>query len=807
MTLDIFVNSSLNIEKLGHKPNQDELKSLNTIDKWQTVANGATGLIIEKFITAGNSICGAVKDGGISDSNITKVSLLFIDIDTLDKIENVLSLDVVKNHALLVHHTFSSTESNPRLRVVYLLDDYIDKKLAKATLVKLHRIFGTDIDVDKSCIDPGRLYYGSSKGVIFRNYENRLPSDYGLDQFDSGVVKEYETDDTTVSSEKLTGIWKIIREDLADIFSDIGMFLAIYFPDISDIKEITPQRSNVERQFRGNPTYRDSTSGLSFDIFFNDDGSVTWCDKSNPQEIKGHFIDYYYRFSNGDIKKGIPFEDHKAFYNTLKMIYDQASVEFIKGKFIAEKVKNEIPHLDLFIIKHTQKGVRIKPNQIKIAEVFLSEHPYHFYCLADKCVYFWNDEIAIYEKYESKQVSKLLIDWLKSLFGDEHLAVYYEYFSESILNACQSLIVKMIEKVESDLPKQSENIIPFANGFFNIQTREFEQPNAKFLNLYRLPYNYTPDDTGYLDIFRDLLSELLADKDQLSDVIKWLTIAVNLRGSHANTVAGFYGDSGSGKTAVTEAILDLISPGRDITMSANFTTILGDRSNYGSSQLIGKKLVCFSEFSSFHELSQNELSRFKDLTAAKSFTVDYNVKYGAKGSSKEAFGIMMTSQDIPEIDIADIGLYRRLFWIGFKKSTKDLSSQFELLTDEHFLSNLYSDFLKLPYLEYIEYFQNGSFTESENFKKIAHEISKKSDPFIEAFEELIEVTNDPKDRIKLSNLNQRFSEYFTIENIYVRRYDSRRFNKLFQRAYQMICPTSKIDYNTNNKYYKGIKFR
>lgn len=814
--MKIALNSQ--IITLEQKPSELQLKKLNRYSNWQTLDVSVDD--IERFVISGYALCGALRTGGIKESNIETVTFLFVDLDNKNgeflNVNEILELDWVRNRACLVHHTISSTPKKPKLRIIFALSEGVDLETAKVTLIHLQDYF-SECGVDKSCIDPSRLYYGSDKGIIYKNSENRLEP----------VTVENSVEYVEPTAKTYHGHWSIIQDDLGHVIENREAFFRLFFPDITGLSQKTPQRANIVEQWIGEPTYRESSSGKSFEIFFNQDGSITWCDKSDPKNLSGHFIDYYYRYINNNIETGIPRGEHGIYYNTLRLIYAACSIEFDESKYVKSAASET--YADFCDNKN---GVR-HPNPLKFAEGFLTQYPHIYYAEKSKEYFVYNGKF--YDKHTAKQFDSYVAAWVRSLFNDVAISDFYRMFGDPIMF---SKIVRQLNYILKksytiELFQNDTNYIPFSNGLYDKNKVTLIEHTPDILTTYALDFDFEVTPTRYhTEQFTKLLSALISNETAVETLLRWIRCAIALKGSEIGVLAGLCGTPGSGKTAIAESVLSMLKlteaqENERLTYSGSFHTIFGDSSNFGSSKLLGRKIICLSEFTSFEKLTHSEISKLKDVIGVDSFEVNYNIKYGGEGVTRESIAFMMTSQDIPEIRTEDQGLLRRMFWVKFHHSKDNLSFDFNLLKNNQFLKGLLIELLS-EYsdadLDYFSAYETGEVVDdiesaiknnvsktSIRTKKKFHqytdsvnrEIAEESDPFVEAIVQLFELGDG---RLESSVIRSEIKGYFAEHEIYHGKIDGRLFGKKVNSALKTLYPDYD-GYDKNNRVYRGLKLK
>ncbi len=129
---------------------------------------------IANAIYTGHCYCAWV-NGRRKSENFIKSGFIAVDLDTGDarsSFDHLLTLDLVRMYAGLIHTTPSHTPDRPRARVLFFLDRPITDPEAyrQATIFWLSLFDGAD----PVCKDPSRFFYGAKNCEIWFS-ENVLP--------------------------------------------------------------------------------------------------------------------------------------------------------------------------------------------------------------------------------------------------------------------------------------------------------------------------------------------------------------------------------------------------------------------------------------------------------------------------------------------------------------------------------------------------------------------------------------------------------------------------------------------------------
>jgi len=156
------------------KPDSKEMASI----KARTQGNEPKSLTAEQlvdFIEQGCSISPAVLKGGLKAENWIQQQLFFIDIDNNNKkVPPMLiceAIEICINNEiepLLYYESYSHTDSNPKFRLVFAMDEPIfeewKRKIIIETLISLFP------QADTSCTNADRIFFGTNKGCTFYEY-------------------------------------------------------------------------------------------------------------------------------------------------------------------------------------------------------------------------------------------------------------------------------------------------------------------------------------------------------------------------------------------------------------------------------------------------------------------------------------------------------------------------------------------------------------------------------------------------------------------------------------------------------------
>lgn len=160
-------------------PNDASGKNTWAFGKFETIT--VIPEAITKHALRGGAISvGVYKGGERAEKNFISAQLIGVDIDHDVTFENVLRDEYVNRHAFFVYTTASSTPHEHRCRVLFILDIPVTdvEQYRRLTKRLLHR-FAKHFDVDTSCKDAARIFYGSDNAHLHHEaLENVLPVSY-----------------------------------------------------------------------------------------------------------------------------------------------------------------------------------------------------------------------------------------------------------------------------------------------------------------------------------------------------------------------------------------------------------------------------------------------------------------------------------------------------------------------------------------------------------------------------------------------------------------------------------------------------
>lgn len=179
--LNIQIPVFLDTQPFNHKPQGYEISAIRERQKKNPSAEH-TMLEIYKALENGQTIVPSHLEGGISNENWKSQQLFFVDVDNKEKVlhkEDILKRCKDNNITpCYIYHTFSSTEENPRYRVIFCLDEPITSKTDQHKIItKLITL----LDGDEACKDGSRIFFGAKKFCYFKPCCIRKEDLYNID--------------------------------------------------------------------------------------------------------------------------------------------------------------------------------------------------------------------------------------------------------------------------------------------------------------------------------------------------------------------------------------------------------------------------------------------------------------------------------------------------------------------------------------------------------------------------------------------------------------------------------------------------
>lgn len=171
------INLYVDTESFNQKPNVDEIKKIST-----RILNNKCSITVEELAdnvgNLGKTVVLADYINGVkltSKSVIYGQQVLMLDFDSKKEYFSIEDLEndvFIQENACFYYETFNSTEEKNRFRVVFILDTpilkYKDVEKAYSDLFKKYPMSDTSVG------QTNRLFFGSNKGAIEIDYDNRL---------------------------------------------------------------------------------------------------------------------------------------------------------------------------------------------------------------------------------------------------------------------------------------------------------------------------------------------------------------------------------------------------------------------------------------------------------------------------------------------------------------------------------------------------------------------------------------------------------------------------------------------------------
>ncbi len=315
---------------------------------------------------------------------------------------------------------------------------------------------------------------------------------------------------------------------------------------------------------------------------------------------------------------------------------------------------------------------------------------------------------------------------------------------------------KFYEKLDSN-----EKLLGFENGVFDFNTNKFRQGKLEDYLTFTTGYNYIPYDPDheYSIAIHKMLSQILPE----SHILKY-TLLVLAKALCAIIDEKFYIWSGisaaNGKSTLIN-FLEYALGDYIVSIDAGmFTTKRGNPSNASPdiTRLRGRRIFNVQELESNEKILAGKLKQMSggDTMIGRALHKDF-ISFKSQGS------IIMVSNQLPEIDGSDAGIWRRLRVTEFNSRflinpNPDIPTEFKCdLNMKVNLKKWKQHFMALLIHMYSEYLENG-IQEPEEVKMATNVYKNDNDMFKDFFE--LCFIKDKKSFVSINEVYSRFNMYW-----------------------------------------------
>lgn len=344
-----------------------------------------------------------------------------------------------------------------------------------------------------------------------------------------------------------------------------------------------------------------------------------------------------------------------------------------------------------------------------------------------------------YEEISKKALNKYVSDYIPN-----HL------ITSNLLNNITELLTN--EKTyQYSILIGDKNIINLKNGLYNVNTGELKSHDSKYISSTQLDvaYNPNPINHGYWDNFIDTLT--MGDLQLKNIIQEWYGLILsNYDASEPKKLLLLYGPGDTGKSKLISILEKLL--GEENSKSIQVQK-LGDRFALGD--IFKSRLLHYGDLPS-KMIEDSSLTILKVLTGGDTLSVErknidsFTIKY--RGA------LMYACNELPVIT-GDLGkhVFDRFMIIPcnnpIPKEKQNPRILEQLLLDKEYIFNWSMEGLR-------RLLNNGlKFSYSEQSEASKEMYSLKSDSVRSFINEFYDITNNPRNRIKLKDLYLRYEVY------------------------------------------------
>jgi putative DNA primase/helicase len=567
---------------------------------------------------------------------------------SLEDVDLIMQDELVKKYFGIFYYTPSSTPAAPRFRLIFRLEHPVhDPHYYKEIVAAFIRRFGAN--VDKSCSDPCRLFYGS-KGSDPRYTDNILPMSVvtevvkehrlHLDQerqakeatererrkatnpAGANATKKKIFDKTAVSlSENVRDAAKGARHDtLIRIATAFGGYLAGE-PDVADEYEI---RRLLEEAYSSHQGFNRSEMMAAIEYGLE----------------KGRTKPLYI-----EVKQSNPVIDFKDFAGAKSAPkVDPATGEVQDDLFLADYSADDDGNADAFIAAYGKD--------------FLFCKAYGW--LWWSCTH-WESDLAEQKLFE-KITEVLKRRRVAGVQAEKEAVVKCSKPNSSTINNAISLLEKKLEVLVGTFD-QKASVVNCQNGVLNLRTGQLTPHHPEQRFTYCIPTEYDP--AARSQIWENFIKSVVGGGPTVLDYLQQ-ALGYTLSG-HTTEECLFYlyGPSRSGKGTLTEVLMTLM--GRPLSAEADFQTFTarrdGDSNNFDLAPLKPARVVFASESERYQRLNP---AKIKQLTGGNMVYCCF--KHREHFNYRPQYKLWLSSNWPVNGDVDDDALWGRVRVIEFPNS-------------------------------------------------------------------------------------------------------------------------------------------
>ena len=303
--------------------------------------------------------------------------------------------------------------------------------------------------------------------------------------------------------------------------------------------------------------------------------------------------------------------------------------------------------------------------EVKMGEAFSTwAESQAIYVQEKKQWYLWNGNV--WQADQANHMTALASTFLSSLSASCEKSPYSE-LSETIkkfetlgkLNNMAKLATPALAHSISDLD-QDPMLLAVANTYIDLETGQPIPPDPAHLVSISSPVTYDPE--ADCPVFKEFINTIFeGDEDIISFVQKMVGYSTTGRGDE-QCLFILNGDGANGKSTLTNIIGKLL--GGYARTAASHTLMANTRAGVGDDlmHLVGARFINVSETDRGQALAEAKIKR---ITGGDTITA--RALYGTYGTFKLDGKIWLATNNLPQIQSRDHGIFRRLRVIPFNK--------------------------------------------------------------------------------------------------------------------------------------------
>jgi hypothetical protein len=782
--MEIQINKQINC----YGVTKEELKRLansnNYIEKWDTKEVNVEELA--KIIGEGHTVRGSIKVNGNDASSITQVNWLFLDFDK-STVESTLDI-IWSTDACLWYYTPSYIpEENDKHRLCFRLSRGVTAPEYEDIYQQLLSYYK---DADKT-VAAGYLFFGSKSPAsvtilstsAILDVDVFLKSQRSISKNKAPVLVEPKSGvRNQVLSYLNTAVWLGVCKNDID---------KLYCLHQHNFVEMPNDRDSLGKWGGHRPDDHEKTTGTGFYVFWKEEKYVPyWVNQSSGE--RGTFIDYWHFYGNelhnknfGDIawNKDRDYHTYSTVVNDITDYFGVDRFDFDTAISAQRKNKSVERSTDLTDIYGEYLF------QMKDANMYIGyDHADHKWRTTPK-----KEKDNIWANCVKPGLISFGVDKDKIECPKE-------------ANQYLSILAK-----SSDIPnttkgdfedKRNEDIVPLANGDYNIYTKKLTPFSHKIFNTHRYANKYH-DAGGWnaenVNKFIEWL-DWTYDPRTKQAIIDWLALNIMGLANKTEIMFSLWGAPGTGKSVIFSLISNMME---DLN-----TTLQGKKLNNADNRFIfqeldGKYSLTIDEF----KTNQNGWDSIKELTGAIKPVISIEKKGQQSYKTKFRGAITTFSQDsfcVPNSD--DGGIRRRVVPIQHyadKKNPK-YKSIGSFVTQPEVYNDIF--FWLLETIDPTDALSRiADFADSKEVKDNFLEILIEQDDVLSFMFNEIEVTNLTSDYITNNQLQLAYEKYLQTErHQFITQIDKTRINRISQYIREKsritdnnfnwnLCPDKKQD--------------